>query len=81
MFKLGMILQAISFVFYCIIYIIWVYRVRQDAPQIWTMSESVGLDGTPLRGGEHKWSDDWRTMAGALAFSCCGIFVRQFSNE
>lgn len=72
-----MILQCVSYVFFCIVYATWIFRVRENARQIWTMSERMTADGTTLSGdGSYKWYSDWRALVGALALSCLGILVR-----
>ncbi|KZV94689.1 RTA1-domain-containing protein [Exidia glandulosa HHB12029] len=63
-FLAGLILQAISFVFFTIMYVIWFRRVRRLEPLVWRRDEG------------QKWYNDWRALAWALMVSCIGILIR-----
>lgn len=63
-FLVGLILQLLSFIFFTLVYVRFIYRVREYEPAMWH------------RDGNLSWFNDWRALAGALAVSCVGIIVR-----
>ena len=62
-FLAGLALQLASFLTFACIYLIFLYRVRRHAPEIW------------IKDAGKKWYKDWRTLGGALLISCLGIQV------
>ncbi|KAF8321128.1 hypothetical protein DL93DRAFT_2072827 [Clavulina sp. PMI_390] len=77
LFKVGMIAQSLSFVFFTFVFIFWLLRVRTQSPRTWDVAKRLTLDGQ-TRGSydPYVWSEDWRALAVAQAISCGGIIVR-----
>ncbi|KAG2341358.1 RTA1-domain-containing protein [Suillus weaverae] len=63
-FLAGLVLQLASFVFFCVIYARFLYKVRAEEQAIW------------MRDSKQHWNSDWRTLAAATAVSCIGILIR-----
>ncbi|KAF8960755.1 RTA1-like protein [Flammula alnicola] len=63
-FLVGLIAQAVSFVSFCLLYLVFLYRVRKYAPKTWSMDESK------------VWYNSWLALASALIVSCIGILIR-----
>ncbi|KAF5318767.1 hypothetical protein D9619_010878 [Psilocybe cf. subviscida] len=63
-FLAGLILQLISFFTFCIVFVVFLHRVRMHCPDVW--SKDKGL----------PWYNNWLTLAGALGVSCIGIIIR-----
>ncbi|KAG8929495.1 hypothetical protein FRC03_004238 [Tulasnella sp. 419] len=67
-FLSGLILQLISFVFFCILFLVFMYRFHHNRQDIWNYQKNQGV----------PWHSDWRTLAVALVISCIGILIRSF---
>lgn len=63
-FLIGLIMQLVSFVFFCAIYARFIYKVYTKEQDVCT------------RDSKQPWYNDWRALAGALAISCIGLLVR-----
>ncbi|KAK7681659.1 hypothetical protein QCA50_015393 [Cerrena zonata] len=63
-FLVGLILQAVSFLFFTVMYIQFLYRVRSNDPRIWSRDAGKGI------------LNDWRALAAALFASCIFILIR-----
>lgn len=63
-FLVGLILQLVSFVFFTLVYLRFIYRMRKYEPMLWNRDDKL------------SWFNDWRTLAAALGISCVGIIVR-----
>ncbi|KAK7681661.1 hypothetical protein QCA50_015395 [Cerrena zonata] len=63
-FLVGLILQAISFVFFTIMYIHFLINVKKHESRIWNRDAGNGM------------LKDWRGLAGALFASCVFILIR-----
>jgi len=64
-FLAGLVMQLASFLTFTCIFSVFIYRVRTQEPEIWTMHAST-----------RKWHQDWRTLAAAMIFSFVGILIR-----
>lgn len=69
-----MIGQLLSFIAFTVMFLVWLWRVRSEAPDRWQSSYREKADGTPT--DRYHWYNDWRALAGALVISCIGIIVR-----
>ncbi|KAG2056369.1 RTA1-domain-containing protein [Suillus hirtellus] len=65
-FLIGLIMQLVSFVFFCAIYARFLYRV-------YTEEEDVCM-----RDSKQPWYNDWRTLAATLLVSSIGLLIRSF---
>ncbi|KAG2156119.1 RTA1-domain-containing protein [Suillus clintonianus] len=65
-FLVGLIMQLVSFVFFCIIYARFIYKVYSEEQDVCA------------RDSKKHWNNDWRTLAAALAVSCVGLLIRSF---
>lgn len=65
LFLAGIALQLISFLFFTLLYLRFLWRIRRYEPQIWSRDAVAGK----------HWSKDWRSLAGAMVISCIGILV------
>lgn len=65
-FLAGLIMQLVSFVFFCAIYARFLYRVYTEEQDVC------------MRDSKQHWINDWRTLAAALAVSCVGLLIRSF---
>lgn len=65
-FLVGLIMQLVSFVFFCAIYARFLYRVYTEEQDVC------------MRDSKQPWHNDWRTLAAALAVSCVGLLIRSF---
>jgi hypothetical protein len=63
-FLAGLIMQLVSFVFFCAIYARFLYRVYTEEQDVC------------VRDSKQPWYNDWRTLAAALVVSCIGLLVR-----
>ncbi|KZS97966.1 RTA1-like protein [Sistotremastrum niveocremeum HHB9708] len=63
-FQAGLILQAISFLFFTAMFTYWVLIVRAKEPETWN------------RDAAYPWYRDWRTLAKAQFISCIGVLIR-----
>ncbi|KAF8529138.1 RTA1-domain-containing protein [Hysterangium stoloniferum] len=63
-FLAGLALQAASFIVFMAIFLLFLYRVRKCAPQVWNPSPSP------------PWWKHWRMLSVALGISCVGILIR-----
>ncbi|KAF8529137.1 RTA1-like protein [Hysterangium stoloniferum] len=63
-FLTGLALQLASFACFTAIFLLFLYRVRKHAPQVWSPSPSP------------PWRKHWRTLSVALGISCVGILIR-----
>ena len=66
MFKVGIILQTVSFVFFDLLVAVFTYRVYSKEKKIWTADSDAGK----------QWYRDWRALLGALMVACITILVR-----
>ncbi|KAF5327697.1 hypothetical protein D9619_004516 [Psilocybe cf. subviscida] len=62
----GLILQLISVSTFCIIYVVFLHRVRVHCPDVWFKDKGL------------PWYSNWLMLAGALSISCIGIIIRSF---
>jgi len=60
----GLVAQLLSFVSFWCIYIVFLYRIYNYSPEIWTMDKAK------------PWYNSWRTLATVLFISCIGILIR-----
>lgn len=68
-FLAGLVLQLASFIFFCVIYTRFLYKVHVEEQAIW------------MQDSKQHWNSDWRTLAAAMAISSIGILVRlPYSN-
>lgn len=65
-FLVGLIMQLVSFVFFCAIYARFIYKVYTKEQDVCT------------RDSKQPWYNDWRALAGALTVSCIGLLIRSF---
>ncbi|KAG1815472.1 RTA1-domain-containing protein [Suillus subaureus] len=65
-FLAGLIMQLVSFGFFCAIYARFLYRVYTEEQDVC------------MRDSKQHWINDWRTLAAALAVSCVGLLIRSF---
>lgn len=65
-FFIGLIMQLVSFVFFCAIYARFLYRVYTEEQDVC------------MRDSKQPWNNDWRTLAAALSVSSIGILIRSF---
>lgn len=65
-FLVGLILQLVSFVFFCIVFARWLVLVRLREPSVWA------------RDAFAPWQHDWRALLAALSISCICIVIRCF---
>jgi hypothetical protein len=65
-FLAGLIMQLVSFVFFCAIYARFLYRVYTEEQDVC------------VRDSKQPWYNDWRTLAAALVVSCIGLLIRSF---
>ncbi|KAG2141758.1 RTA1-like protein [Suillus bovinus] len=65
-FLVGLIMQLVSFIFFCAIYARFLYKV-------YTEEEDVCM-----RDSKQPWYNDWRTLAATLAVSSIGLLIRSF---
>lgn len=65
-FLAGLIMQLVSFVFFCAIYARFMYKVYSEEQDVCK------------RDSKQHWNNDWRTLAAALAVSCFGLLIRSF---
>ncbi|KAG2156118.1 RTA1-like protein [Suillus clintonianus] len=63
-FLAGLVLQLVSFIFFCVIYTRFLYNIHAKEQGIW------------MRDTKQHWNSDWRTLAAALTVSCIGILIR-----
>jgi hypothetical protein len=63
-FLIGLALQLASFVVFTTVYVVFLFRIYSQRSDLWK------------RDSAHKWYNDWRALAGALALSCIGILIR-----
>ncbi|KIJ70024.1 hypothetical protein HYDPIDRAFT_77204 [Hydnomerulius pinastri MD-312] len=63
-FLAGLVLQLVSFLFFTVLYVRFLLRIRALEPYIWT------------RDSDKPWFNDWRALAGALCISCVMILIR-----
>ncbi|EJD41442.1 RTA1-domain-containing protein [Auricularia subglabra TFB-10046 SS5] len=66
LFKIGFILQVLSFAFFCLLVVIFATRVRNKEPSIWTADADA----------QKPWHSDWRALLGALIVACITVMVR-----
>ena len=64
-FLVGLILQLISFVFFTLVFVRFIHRVRNDEPNTWN------------RDRNEKSLHDWRYLALAMFISQIGVIVRK----
>lgn len=67
-FLAGLVLQAVSFIFFSIVLVLFIRRVRALEPKIWTRDSDEGK----------TWLSDWRTLAYVAVLSCIMIIVMPF---
>ncbi|KAF9057621.1 RTA1 like protein-domain-containing protein [Panaeolus papilionaceus] len=60
----GLAAQLLSFLCFSIIYLVFLYRVRNNRPDVWKKDKSG------------KWYNSWLTLAVVLFLSCIGILIR-----
>ncbi|KAG2086236.1 RTA1 like protein-domain-containing protein [Suillus discolor] len=65
-FLIGLIMQLVSFGFFCAIYARFLYRVYTEEQDVC------------MRDSKQPWSNDWRTLAAALSVSSIGLLIRSF---
>ncbi|KAG1806748.1 RTA1-like protein [Suillus plorans] len=65
-FLIGLIMQLVSFVFFCAIYARFLYRVYTEEQDVC------------MRDSKQPWYNDWRTLAAALSVSSIGLLIRSF---
>ncbi|KAG1783274.1 RTA-like protein [Suillus placidus] len=63
-FLIGLIMQLVSFIFFCTIYARFLYKVYTEEQDVC------------MRDSKQPWNNDWRTLAAALAVSCIGLLIR-----
>lgn len=63
-FLAGLIIQLISFAFFFLLYLRFLYRVYTKQASVWRRDEGK------------VWYRDWRSLALALFVSCLGVLVR-----
>ncbi|KAG1907124.1 RTA1-like protein [Suillus fuscotomentosus] len=63
-FLAGLVVQLASFLFFCIIYARFLYKVHAEVRAIW------------MQDSKQHWNNDWRTLAAAMTISCIGILIR-----
>ncbi|KAG1752732.1 RTA1-like protein [Suillus paluster] len=63
-FLAGLVVQLVSILFFCIVYVRFLYKLRAEEQAIW------------MRDSKQRWNSDWRTLAAALAVSCICILIR-----
>ncbi|KAG0709696.1 RTA1-like protein [Suillus ampliporus] len=63
-FLAGLVLQLISVLSFCIIYVRFLYKVHAEEKAVW------------MRDSKQHWNSDWRTLAAAFAVSCICILIR-----
>ncbi|KAG2348967.1 RTA1-domain-containing protein [Suillus weaverae] len=63
-FLAGLVLQLASFIFFCVVYARFLYKVRAEEQAMW------------MRDSKQHWNSDWRTLAAATAVSCITILIR-----
>ncbi|KAI0347275.1 RTA1-like protein [Trametopsis cervina] len=63
-FLAGLAIQLVSFAFFTLLYLRFLYRVHKYEPQVW------------MRDAHKSWFRDWRSLAAALVVSCIGVLVR-----
>ncbi|KAG1866557.1 RTA1-like protein [Suillus subalutaceus] len=63
-FLAGLVLQLASVCSFCVVYVLFLYKVHAEEPAIW------------MRDSKQHWNSDWRTIAAAAAISCIGILIR-----
>ncbi|EJD40359.1 RTA1-domain-containing protein [Auricularia subglabra TFB-10046 SS5] len=68
LFKVGLILQTVSFVIFSILVATFVVRVYRSKPRTWA------ADGD----ADKAWHADWRALLGALGVACATIMIRSF---
>lgn len=62
-FLAGLALQMASFFIFTVIFVIFMYRVWKNEPELWDTSNV-------------HWNESWKTLAAALSISCVGILIR-----
>ncbi|KAJ7459806.1 RTA1 like protein-domain-containing protein [Mycena latifolia] len=67
----GLILQAVSFLFFTWVLIVFGYRVRTRFPAAWSQRNR-----RPFRLFSRRPIDDWRILFYVMCITCVGIFVR-----
>ncbi|KAG8865224.1 hypothetical protein FRB96_000114 [Tulasnella sp. 330] len=67
-FLAGLALQLVSFAFFTICFLVWNYKVRKNAPDVWRRDQVAGK----------RWYRDWRVIDASLTLSCVGILIRSF---
>ncbi|KAG1892392.1 RTA1-domain-containing protein [Suillus subluteus] len=65
-FLVGLIMQLVSFIFFCATYARFLYKVYTEEQDVC------------MRDSKQPWNNDWRTLAAALAVSCVGLLIRSF---
>jgi len=65
-FLAGLAAQFVSFLFFTLLYLVFLYRVYTRTPDILYLNQREGK----------KWHSDWRALAVALLISCIGILIR-----
>ncbi|KAK7054224.1 RTA1-domain-containing protein [Favolaschia claudopus] len=63
-FLAGLVVQLASLLTFTSIFLVFLHRVHAHEPEAWAMHASK------------KWYQDWRALAGAMAFSMFGILIR-----
>lgn len=63
-FLAGLVLQLASFIFFCVIYARFLYKVHAEEQAVW------------MQDSKQHWNSDWRTLAAAMAISSIGILIR-----
>lgn len=62
-FLAGLVVQLASFLFFCVIYARFLYKVHAEVQAIW------------MQDSKQHWNNDWRTLAAVMTISCIGILV------
>ncbi|KAG8929494.1 hypothetical protein FRC02_005508 [Tulasnella sp. 418] len=68
LFVVGLILQIVSFIFFCILFAVFMYRLHHNRPDVWNYQRYQGV----------PWHSDWKIVAVSLVVSCIGIIIRSF---
>ncbi|KAG2086235.1 RTA1-like protein [Suillus discolor] len=63
-FLAGLVVQLASFLFFCVIFARFLYKVHAEVQAIW------------MQDSKQHWNNDWRTLAAAMMISCIGILIR-----
>lgn len=63
-FLAGLALQLVSFLFFTVVFLLFLWRVYSNEKQIWSKDSSL------------VWYNDWRSLAFAQFLCCIGILIR-----